>query len=435
MEGGPNGPGLGFAGVEDVTEAKPSIRWSRRQARIGRGALRQLWRFRLRSGLMFLSGVLGVAGVTVAGSYAASGRVQVLEQIRQMGANVLVVAPLQSRAAGTRARTGEIVTTLIGRDYTAIRARVPGIEASSAFVTGSFLVKHADLSKNDCIIVGVEASFLDIRHWSLHAGQFFHADDVSRGQRVAVVGAAVARDLFNGEDPVGQRLYIKRIPFEVIGVLNERGQGVDAGNEDNQVYIPLRAAAHRLLNVDYYSGLLLSVDPNDLIDDEKALIEAVLSQTHRAVGRTPVDFEVRSQKALVDTRLAASNRLDRYVEMVGAAALAMSGVGILAICWVSVGERQMEIGLRRALGATQRDIFCQFLMEGTVISVAASLVGIAFGSAISAILARQTRMPFFLDQWKALIVAVVAVALNLVFITLPSRRAALTEPVLALRSE
>jgi putative ABC transport system permease protein len=395
---------------------------------------RNIWRFRLRSSLMLLSGVLGVAGVTAASSYAAEGRLQVLEQIRRMGSNVLVVAPRQSRATSTRARTGEIVTTLIERDYLAIRRQVPGIEASSATVTGSFLVKHGDLAKNDCVVVGTEAAFFDIKNWTLREGQSFTEDDDRRAKRVAVLGAAVAKDLFNQESPIRQRLFINRIAFEVIGVLSERGQGLDAGNDDNQVYVPLRTGAHRLLNVEYLSSLLVSIGEWKSVDAAAADIESILEKTHRPTGRAPPDFEVRNQKALVATRIAASERLDRYVNIVGASALAMSGLGILAICWVSVGERNLEIGLRRAVGATARDVFDQFLVESAVISVAASIVGMAVSIGVTAIIAREGGLPFFIDYRRMFIVGVVAVSLNLTFAVLPSRRAAMIDPVSALRS-
>lgn len=397
-------------------------------------ATRNIWRFRLRSGLMLLSGVLGVAGVTAASSYAAEGRLQVLEQIRRMGANVLVVVPRQSRAAGTRARTGEIVTTLIGRDYLAIRREVPLIAASSATVTGSFLVKHGDLAKNDCVVVGTEAAFIEIKNWPLREGQYFTEDDDRRAERVAVLGAAVARDLFNQESPIGQRLFINRIAFEVIGVLSERGQGVDAGNDDNQVYVPLRTGAHRLLNVEYFSSLLLSIGDWNMVDTAAAEIESILARTHPAIGRSPLDFEVRNQRSLVATRITAAARLDRYVNIVGASALAMSGLGILAICWVSVGERNLEIGLRRAVGATARDVFLQFLLESVVVSMVASMVGIAASIEVTAIVVRQSGLPLFIDYRRMFIVAMVAIILNLTFAVLPSRRAARIDPVSALRS-
>jgi putative ABC transport system permease protein len=408
--------------------------WCRRQLYLAWLAARHIWRFRLRSSLMLLSGVLGVGGVTTASSYAAEGRLQVLEQLRKMGASVLVVAARQSRATGTRARTGELVTTLMDRDLQAIRREVAGIEASTPIVTGTFLVKHGDLAKNDCSIVGAEASFDKIKNWPIKAGQFFSPDDVRRARRVAVLGAAVARDLFNDQDPIGEKLFINRIPFDVIGVLGERGQGLDAGNDDNQVFVPLRTAANRLLNVDYYSSILVLVEKGTDLDEASHEIESVLLKTHHPIGGSPVDFEVRNQKALVATRMTAAERLDQYVSLVGASALAMSGLGIFAICWVSVGERHMEIGLRRAIGATSRDIFGQFLLESVGISVAASLVGMIVAWAASAMIARLTGAPFFIDYDRMVIVGFAAIFLNVALSVLPSRRAALIDPVTALRS-
>jgi len=406
-----------------------------RTPQLGAHATRHIWRFRLRSGLMLMSGILGVSGVIAAGSYAAEGRLQVLEQIRRLGANVLVVAPRQGRAVAARERTGQSVTTLTERDYVAIQREVPELESTSAIVTGSFLVKHGNLAKNDCLVVGTEASFLEIKSWPLLQGKFFDSDDVRRAARVAVLGAAVARDLFNDDSPVGKRIFINRLAFEVIGVLRERGQGLDAGNEDNQVYVPIRAAAQRLLNVDFYNALLVSISRSDRVDAAAAAIEAILLRTHRPVGREPPDFEVQNQKALVDTRLTASRRLNRYVDIVSACALAMSGLGILAMCWVSVGERNIEIGLRRALGATETDIFVQFLLESAIVSIAASGIGLALGMLFTKWVAHEMELPFFVDFPRAFIVALVAIALNMLFGLLPARRAASMNPVRALRSD
>jgi putative ABC transport system permease protein len=408
--------------------------WYRRQLYLALFAARHVWRFRLRSSLMMLSGILGVGGVTTASSYAAAGRLQVLEQLSKMGANVLVVAARQGRATGTRARTGELVTTLTERDLQAIRREVASIEASTPIVTGTFLVKHGDLAKNDCAIVGAEASFDQIKNWPVRAGQFFSPEQVRHAQRVAVLGSAVAQDLFDNQDPIGEKVFINRIPFEVIGVMGERGQGLDAGNDDNEVFVPLRTAAMRLLNIDYYSSILILVEQGTDLDDASRGIESVLLRTHHPVGGSPVDFEVRNQKALVATRVTAAGRLDRYVSLVGASALAMSGLGIFAICWVSVGERRVEIGLRRAMGATAGDIFAQFLLEGIGIGVVASLVGMIVAWVSSAMIARLTGAPFFIAYGRMVFVGFAAIFLNLALSVLPSRRAALIDPAMALRS-
>jgi putative ABC transport system permease protein len=399
------------------------------------GSLRSIWRFRLRSGLILLSGLLGVGGVISAINYAEEGRLKVLNRIQQLGTNVLVVTPNLSRNAGGRAKTGTIVPTLVASDYAEILREIPEIEKSSATVTASFLVKARELSKSNCLVMGTEPDYAPIRHWQTTEGEFYGIQEMRRSARVAVLGATVWRDLFGSESPIGKRMFINRVPFEVIGVLEERGQGLDATNEDNQVYVPLSTAMRRLANVDYFSAILFKVARWDRMDETTVAIHQVLSKRHRAFGNLPEDFQIQNQKSLVDTEIASSNRLTFLVRCVGLSGLVVSGLGILAICWIAVGERVVEIGIRRALGATRSDIFFQFLFEAVVISVLACLAGVMAGWRSTESIAQRAELPFFFDWTSAGHAAGFAMSMNLVFALIPSRRAALLDPIRALKVE
>jgi len=399
------------------------------------GSLRLVWRFRLRSGLMLLSALLGVGGVISAINYAAEGRLKVLNRIQRLGTNVLVLTPQLSRNVGGRAKTGTIVTTLVGADYAEILREIPEIEKSSATVTTSFLVKAGDLSKSNCIVMGTEPAFARIRHWQTAEGQFYGIAEMRRSARVAVLGSTVRRDLFGSESPIGKRMFINRVPFEVMGVLEERGQGLDATNEDNQVYVPLSTAMRRLANVDYFSSILFAVTRWDRMDETTEAIHQVLNKRHGVPENVPEDFQIQSQKALIDTEIISSNRLTFLVRWVGLSGLVVSGLGILAICWISVGERVGEIGIRRALGATKSDIFLQFLFEALVISVMGCFAGLITGWRSTESIARRAELPFFFDWANAILVVAFAVSMNLVFALIPSRRAALLDPIRALQAE
>jgi putative ABC transport system permease protein len=399
------------------------------------GSLKLIWRFRLRSGLMLLSALLGVGGVISAINYAAEGRLKVLNRIQRLGTNVLVVTPQLSRNVGGRAKTGTIVTTLVAADYAGILREIPEIEKSSAAVTTSFLVKAGDLSKSNCLVMGTEPAFARIRHWQTTEGEFYGVAEMRRSARVAVLGSTVRRDLFGSESPIGKRLFINRVPFEVMGVLEERGQGLDATNEDNQVYVPLSTAMRRLANVDYFSAILFAVTRWDRMDETTEAIHRVLSKRHRAPGNSPEDFQIQNQKALIDTEIASSQRLTFLVRWVGLSGLLVSGLGILAICWIAVGERVVEIGIRRALGATKSDIFLQFLFETVVISVLGCLAGLMAGWRGTQSFAERADLPFFFDGTSAALVAGFSILMNLVFALIPSRRAALLDPIRALKSE
>jgi len=399
------------------------------------GSLRLIWRFRLRSGLILLSALLGVGGVISAINYAAEGRLKVLNRIQRLGTNVLVVTPQLSRNVGGRAKTGSIVTTLVAADYAEILRETPDIEKSSATITTSFLVKAGDLSKSNCVVMGTEPDYARIRHWQTTDGEFYDMPEMRRAARAAVLGSTVRRDLFGSESPIGKRIFINRVPFEVIGVLEERGQGLDATNEDNQVYVPLSTAMRRLANLDYFGSILFAVASWDRMDETTEAIHQVLRKRHRAPGNLPEDFQIQNQKALIDTEMAASNRLTFLVRWVGLSGLAVSGLGILAICWIAVGERVGEIGIRRALGATKSDIFFQFLFEAVIISVLGCFAGIIAGWQGTESIAHREDLPFFFDWKNALLVAGFAMSMNLVFALIPSRRAARLDPIRALKSE
>jgi putative ABC transport system permease protein len=399
------------------------------------GSMRLIWRFRLRSGLILLSALLGVGGVISAINYAAEGRLKVLNRIQRLGTNVLVVTPQLSRNVGGRAKTGTIVTTLVAADYAGILREIPEIEKSSATISTSFLVKAGDLSKSNCIVMGTEPDYARIRHWQTAEGEFYQMAEMRKSARVALLGSTVRRDLFNSESPVGKQIFINRVPFEVIGVLEERGQGLDATNEDNQVYVPLSTAMRRLANVDHFSAIFFEVAKWDRMDGTTEAIHEVLSKRHRAAGNVPEDFQIQNQKALIDTQTISSNRLTFLVRWVGLSGLAVSGLGILAICWIAVGERVGEIGIRRALGATKSDIFFQFLFEAIVISALGCFAGLIAGWRGTESIAQRADLPFFFDWANAKLVVGFAMAMNAIFALIPSRRAALLDPIRALKAE
>jgi putative ABC transport system permease protein len=399
------------------------------------GSLRSVWRFPLRSGLLLLSAMLGVAGVTSAISYAAEGRLKALNQIRRMGTNILVVTPQQSRVVGGRAKTGTIVTTLVEQDYAAIQRELPDIKKSSATATGSFLVKAGDLSKNGCPVIGVEPDYFRIRNWSVEDGVTFDSADARRSSRVVLLGWTVARDLFGNASPVGRRVLINRVPFEVTGVLAERGQSLDAGNEDNQVYVPLSTAMHRLMNVSYYSSLIFEIANWDRMDEDAQAIRETLIRRHHVLANLPEDFQIQNQKALIDTETLTAEKLAFLVQWVGLSGLFVSGLGILAITWIAVRERIGEIGTRRALGATASDVLFQFLFEAVIVSLIGCLVGLVAGWEGSRIIAQRAGLPFYFDWAAARFVILLSGGLNLAFALFPSGKAALLHPVRALKYE
>lgn len=399
-----------------------------------RGGLRQIWRYRLRSMLVICCAALGVAGAVTSVNYASGGKQQVLTRIRQLGTNLLVINAGQSRAVGGRARTGTIVTTLTEADYLSLDREVEGIARSSAMVSSGLRLKAGYLSKV-APVLGVEPDFFAIKSWALASGDFFRADDVRRSARLVLLGHQVARDLYGEENPVGERLFINRVPFEVAGVLAERGQGLDVINEDQQVYVPLTTAMRRLFNVDHYRSILLEVRDAPEMARVAAEVTALLRVRHRISPFRPDDFSLGSQQELIETQLAAASRLAFLVRWIGFSGLVVSGLGVLAIAWIAVRDRTREIGTRRALGARRRDVFFQFAFEASVLATIGAGSGLGAGWLASRVAASRAELPFVFDLDNALLALAMAVLLNFIFASWPAIRAARMDPIRALRHE
>lgn len=391
-------------------------------------------RYPLRSGLLMLSAAVGVSGVVCSVNYGASGTKQVLDQIRRLGTNVLIITPAQSRSIAGRARTGAPVPTLVERDYATIKQQVVTGTRSSALATQSFWNKAGDLSKNTSV-VGCEPDYFLIKDWKIASGEVFNLEQERTFARVAVLGRTVAVDLFGPLDPVGQRLLINRVPFTVLGVLSERGQGLDVTNEDNEIYVPLTTAMHRLMNVDHYSGILVEIDSLENMDKAAGQVRSIVRQLHHLRQNQPDDFQVQNQKTLLDTQRAAADRLGFFLRWIAGSALVISGLGIVAITWIAVKERTHELGTRRALGAAAADIFIQIQCETGTLAACGGLLGIAVSWPISILICRSAGLAFIYVRQAAFVAFSAATVLNSAFSLLPSRKAASVSPVEALRYE
>jgi putative ABC transport system permease protein len=242
--------------------------------------------------------------------------------------------------------------------------------------------------------------------------------------------------MFGDQSPVGQRLLINRVPFEIVGVMTERGQGLDLTNEDDQVYVPLPTAMRRLMNLDYYSELVFEVERWEEMDETAAAIRESIRQRHSRSGtRRDDDFQVQNQKSLIDNQIASSQTLRFFVRWIGISGLFVSGAGALTIHWIAVKQRTVEIGTRRAIGASASQIFLQVLVEVITISSAGSLLGLAAAWQASKSVAATTRLPQVFDGSNAAFALSLSLLLNLMFSLLPSTKAARLDPISALKYE
>src|SRR5579863_5849766 len=268
-----------------------------RMGRITAIGLRNFRRAHLQAALAILAATVGTGGIVVSTDYAAAGRKKIFDQFHRMGTDIIIVTPAESRAVGGRARTGALVTTLRGPDYRALVEQVPEIVASSPTISTVLRVRVGDLTKSTTI-VGCASAYFAVRDWSTQSGDLFDGADDRSQRRVALLGATLARDLFGESDPIGRRINIGREPFEVSGVLRERGQGLDAANEDVEVYVPLATAMRRLTNADYYASIVVEIGSWQSMDRAAREIAEVVSRRHHSLSFTGPDFQVQNQKVL-----------------------------------------------------------------------------------------------------------------------------------------
>jgi putative ABC transport system permease protein len=397
-------------------------------------ASRNFFRFRLQAVLLIAATVTGTAGVIVSTGYAAGGRQKILDQFVQLGTNVIIVTPQQSRAIGGRARTGSVVTTLNESDYKAIVQSVADIESSSPTVSTTLRIRAGDLTKNTSV-VGCNADYFAIKHWTVTLGSQFDQSALRQRPRIALLGATAARDLFGESDPTGSRFTINRVPFTVEGVLAERGQGLDSSNEDDQVYVPLDTAMHRLMNIDYFNSIVFNIENWSSMDSTADQMHQILEKRHRRAASSYDDFLVQNRKSLIDTQLSAFSRLTFLVRWIAFSALAVSSLGLFAVTWIGIRNRTREVGTRRAIGATRRDILVQFLAEGSLGALCGCSAGVIVAYVALRLIDGRVSQPFLFSATDALLEALTSIALYSAFALMSSLRAIRIQPLVALRTE
>jgi putative ABC transport system permease protein len=397
-------------------------------------ASRNFWRYRLQAVLLIAASITGTGGVIVSTGYAAGGRQKILDQFAQLGTNVIIVTPQQSRAVGGRARTGSVVTTLNESDYKAIVQSVAGITSSSPTVSSTLRIRAGDLTKNTTI-VGCNPEYFAIKHWAIALGFSFDESALRPQPRTALLGATAARDLFGEVDPTGSRITINRVPFTVEGVLAERGQGLDSSNEDDQVYVPLDTAMHRLMKIDFFNSIMLTLE-------NRLSMESATDQIHQLVGRRhhhgasfEDDFLVQNRKSLIDTQLSAFSRLTFLVRWIAVSALVVSSLGVFAVTWIGIRNRTREVGTCRAIGATRRDILVQFFSEGSLGALVGGSAGVAFAYAVLRFIDGRVQQPFLFSATDAFMEAFTSIALYSAFTLISSLRAIRIQPLVALTTE
>jgi putative ABC transport system permease protein len=394
---------------------------------------------KLRSALTALGIVVGVAAVVCMVSVGAGAQAEVLEKIRTLGANLLLVMPGARSSGGARLESGT-QPTLTEEDAAAIRRELLDVQVAAPLLSRSMPLVAGNRNWMT-LVAGINADYLVAREWQVASGRSFMVDEIESGAKVAIVGSVIIEELFDGRPGVGETFRIGNVPFTVIGVLDKKGLGAAGRSQDDVVFIPLATAESRVLGavrgttreaLDFISVKLSNATAMTEVESE---IEALLRQRHRIRGEAPSDFRIENPADILTARGAAMQTLGILLAAVASVSLIVGGISIMNIMLVSVTERTREIGLRIAVGASRSDIRWQFLIEAGTLALVGGLVGALLGAAAAVEIAWSAGWPILISPWAILLACGFAAFVGIVFGVYPARRAARLDPIAALRYE
>ncbi len=387
----------------------------------------------MRSVLTMLGIIIGVGAVIAMLAVGQGAKAQVESQIATIGSNLLMIFPGSMTQGGARTGAGGF-TTLTEADAEAIEKELSAVRLAAPTLRTSAQVISANQNWLTNVSGSTPAFFL-IRDWSIASGEAFTRADVAGATKVVVIGKTVAQNLFGAQDPVGEIIRIRNIPFKVIGVLASKGQSTQGQDQDDVVVIPLTTLQKRIMGVTHIGAILVSANSPAETAVAQEQIRLLLRQRHRILAGQEDDFVVRNMIDIASAAESASRIMAMLLGSIASVSLIVGGIGVMNIMLVSVTERTREIGIRMAVGARGRDILLQFLMEAVVLSLAGGLLGIGLGVAGSKVISAFVHWPTSVSSGAILLSFVFSVSIGLFFGLYPARRAASLDPIEALRYE
>ena len=392
-------------------------------------SLRSIRRNLLRSFLTILGIVIGVSAVITMVTLGNGATLAVQNQISSLGTNLLQVRPGQRMGPGSGGAPAfkDVDADAIAQQIGGIQAVAPEGRTGSTVVAGG---RNWTTS-----IIGSTNAWLETGNWQVRSGRAFSPEEVRAGSAVCLVGSTLQRELFGGQDPVGQQLRVKAFSCEIVGVLGSKGQGAFGNDQDDVVLLPLATLQRRVTGSTRVQTLLVSMQEGSDPERVKASLRQLLRERRKLAEADEDNFNILDTKQLADTLSGTTKVMTMLLGAVAAVSLLVGGIGIMNIMLVSVTERTREIGLRLAIGALEREVLLQFLIEAVVLAALGGLIGIVLATGASLVLAQAMQVPYVFSPGVNLLSFLFSAGIGVLFGYFPARRAARMDPIEALRHE
>ena len=397
----------------------------------------------MRSFLTMLGIVIGIASVILLMSIGQSAQDLIFNQVQSVGADLVFVVPGTPTGDGfssPAASQGIVITSLVDRDIQSLE-REPSIIGVTGEVRGQAEVVYGDNNKT-INYQGVTGNFFQVRNMAIGNGREFTKGEVEAGSHIAVIGPTLAETLFGKYvNPINKTIRLKNISFRVVGVLEKGGTGAFGVDQGNIVLVPVTVAQQQLLGITYFNDLIIKANADYELAFVKSRVTSVLRQNHGITSEKKDDFEINTQEDILSILGNITSIMTIFLAAIASISLIVGGIGIMNIMLVAVTERTREIGLRKAVGATNGDILQQFLIESVLLTLAGGIIGIGLGAALVGLV--YFALSHFADiGWvfafplRAVILALsVSTFSGLVFGIYPARKAGKKNPIDALRYE
>ena len=391
-------------------------------------AFKSLSANKLRTFLAMLGIIIGVGAVISMLALGAGAQRRVMERIASMGTNLLLVHPGQRGFRGVMSDTSQRLKL---SDAKAILEGLPNVYQIAPVVRGQVQLKYFNRNTSNSVI-GSSTTYFPVRNFQIEKGRAFTEGEVDRMARVAVLGPVTSNNLFGEINPVNETIKIKGINFRVVGITKAKGsQG--RHNPDDQVVIPYTTAMKQLLGLDYLNEIDIQAADDVSLNKVQKAISSLLKKRHRSVEGMPDDFHIHNQAEIVKTASEVGRTFTVLLGSIAGISLLVGGIGIMNIMLVTVTERTREIGVRKAIGAKNRDILLQFIIEAIVLSGFGGLIGVALGIGAAQTIGKWTQFLTVTEPSSVLLALSFSAAVGIFFGYYPARRAAQLDPIEALR--